>query len=241
MPITAAAQTIYATSASISQNISLNSMTSLGVRGSAGIYNPAPPKGQVSFSYYEDGSFSVFDGLTTSQTLVIGPYTITNAYLTSLSFNGEPNAPIAMDQSWDFYGTVTAGALPPVTTTSITTYMVQNLAGYDELGGGRVFTFGYSSSASYEARHLLASVDTTAVWKGGEVSLDLEGDELTNLLTDSTSSVCVTPKSLSLVMQDSCDPASTTTISVIGHMTSRDVESSPGDINRHKLNVIKYL
>ena len=242
MPITAAGQTIYASSASISQDISVEAQESLGVRGKSRAYNNAAPKGQVSFDYYEDGTFSVFENLTDAQILVIGPYTVTHAYLTSLNFNGEPNAPISMSQSWDFYGTLTEGAPPSSASASIETYVVNGLSGFDEMGGGQAFSFGYNSSNAYEVRHLLASVTPIGVFKGAEISLDFEGDELTNALTSSDSNICITAQEgLKLVMRNSCNAAETITITVEGHMTSRSVDSAPGDINKYSLNVVKYL
>ena len=60
MPISVASQSIYASDVSISQTVSPTSIESIGVRGNNKTYNSQPAQGDVSFSYYENGTFSVF-------------------------------------------------------------------------------------------------------------------------------------------------------------------------------------
>lgn len=245
MPITAAGHTIYASSASISESISPTTMESVGVMGASAAYNNAIPKGSVSFSYYEDGTFATFEALAknnVAKVLTVGPYTITNAFLNSLSFNGESNKPLTTDQSWDFYGTITEGAPPAAATPTINVYEVASLTNYDEAGGEIAFSFAYGMTQSYEARNYLGNVNPVLVWKNGEVSLEIEGDKLTKSLLANSTSVCLEgSKLLGLVLRQSCDHSTTISVDVDGYMTSRSMDVSAGDIARMNLSIIKYL
>ena len=242
MPVSVAAQTIYASTVSISQDISPESISSIGVKGSNGTYNKQVPQGQVSFSYYENGSFSTFEGLAKSyspQTVVVGPFTLPLAYLTSLSFNGEPNQPIQIDQSWNFYGELTEGSPPATTVETIDTYSISALDNYE---GGQAFNISYGLSQNYETKYYLAQVNPVVIWRDGQVTLEIEGDDLTSALTESSTSVCLpSSNAISVTMAKSCDAATTTTIAVAGKMSSRSLDNSAGDIVRTNLSVLKYL
>jgi len=240
---------IYSNSVSISESLALEHAESLGIKGSNAVFNFYLPEGSIDVESYVTDSLSKFNDLQGSNDNNIqvqaGPYTMpTPCTLSSMSVNITVGEPITCSRSFSYVGSAATGTSPAPIVTPLSAAVPENITlnGYDSIGGSNIIKSAtWTFSQEYEKIHLLGNVNPVVVFKGGQISLDIDGEQLTTQLMSTGSSCPISPKNYSISISG-CNGSDLGTLSVTsGYMQSRSSSVAQEGIEENGVSIIQYL
>lgn len=242
-------ETFYSNSVSLSEDVSLESAQSLGVKGSTAVFNRAVPNGQISVESYVDTSLLKSLDLIRSNAqnvkVEFGPYeTPLPCVLSSMSMSITVGEPITLSREYAYYGSVITNSLPTVSAPSITPLVPEgiSLSGYDAIGGSTIISdISWSVNQEYEQFNLLGDTTPVVVYRSAQKTLDINGEALTQSLMQSASAGCVVPPKEYSVGLVGCNNQDLGTLGITGYMQSRSSSVEPESVEQNSVSIIQYL
>lgn len=237
---------IYGNDASLSENLNLEHSDSLGIKGANAVFNNSIPKGDISVTSYLVGDLDVFNKLkgSNSQNMRVhmGPYFCpAPCVMSSMSINISVDQPITVDRSFNYFGGVSKTSAPFPVETEINPIIAENvdLSGFDGLGGvENITSVSWSFSQSYSEHYLLGETSPIITFQRGQITLDVQGEGLTNPLTSAS---CVVPSRDYSITVSGCGGENLGTLYVTGYMQSRNSNVSSEQDESNSVSIIQYL
>jgi len=241
-------ENVYANDVSLSETVSIESMDSLGGKGSTAAFNRQAPQGSISInSYMSSGILQSLDLLRENYqniSIKFGKYEApTPCVLSSLSVAVAVGEPLTLSREYQYFGCVTTGAVPAVESPAINPVVPEgiSISGYDGIGGSPVITdISWSVSQNYEQFNLLGSVTPVVVYKSAEKSMDINGETLTESLMQSSTAGCVVPPKPYLITISGCGTG-LGSLGITGYMVSRSSSVAPGQVESNGVSIVEYL
>lgn len=256
---------VLANSAQVNDSISLAEIRQLGSEGATSARAASPAERSVSVDFiYGDLSVMVngeeynaprkdwFDNLTGAIEyidLTVGKYTLKSGLLTNFSFSSEPNAAINASAEFIFYNAeLIEEDLPVVYDSSFASegHGVYSSGLFSDVSigiNGHPFSFSYALSQNFEASRYIGEVIPSLVRRtDGQISVDIEGDDLGAGLTASADSLCKNKiADATFNISGLCDSTFGDQYKVKGYVESRNLSVSDGDIVRGNISIVDYF
>jgi len=237
---------IYGNSTSLSEDLQLEHAESLGAKGSNSVFTKTVPKGALSVDSYLMNDLGIFNNLKGSNdqdiTINFGPYNCpAPCVLSSMSISISVDQPITVQRTFNYFGSVTAGSSPTPVSPELTPVIPENigLEGFDQLGGvENITSITWNFSQNYNEHYLLGYPTPIITFGQGQISLDIDGEGLTNPLVVEN---CVLPSKDYKIMVTGCGGQDLGTLSVKGYMQSRNSSVSSESDEQNSVSIIQYL
>ena len=250
-PVTVGGVNIYANSASLNEDLTIETAESYGIKGSRAVFNTQIPKGSLTIDSYVKESVSPFLALAgdNDQQLAVtfGKYTLpTPAILTSMSINVAVGSPVTLSMTIDYFGTATTGSTPAPASPTHTPLNVEGvtLNGFDQIGGSNnIQSVDFSFSQSYEEHTLLGQVGAAPIiiFSQGTMALDISSPDMTIGLVEEDKSCVIAPKSYSVSLSG-CGGLDYGLINMpLGYMQTRSTSIDPSSPPSSSVSIIQYL
>jgi len=256
---------VLANSVQLSDNLPMTEIRRLGREGGYAGRPQAPVEGSLSVNFvYGEMSVKVedetlnaplkawFDNLTGTVEYIdadIGPYQFSSGLLTNFSFSAEPNAVVKASADFVFYNAELSKAIASgISNASLTAvgHGVYSSGAFSDASIGlnnHSLSFSYNLSQAFEPSRYLGEVTTSLVQRrDGQISIDIEGDDLGAALTASAGSLCknrITDATFNV--SGLCKPAFGDQYPVKGYVENREISVSEGDIVHGSLSIIDYF
>ena len=238
--------TIYGNSSSLSENLNIEHAESIGVKGSSAVFTNSIPKGDLSVDSYLIDDLGVYNNLKGSNdqklTINFGPYTCPSpCVMSSMSIDIRVGEPITIQRTFNYFGEVSTGESPVPTNPDLKPIVPENvsLSGFDALGGvENITSINWSFSQEYNEHYLLGNPTPIISFGQGQISLNIEGEGLTNPLVSEN---CISSPELYNITVSGCGGQSLGTLSVSGHMESRSSSVSSESDEVNSVSIIQYL
>jgi hypothetical protein len=239
---------IYGNSVSITEDLALETAESLGVKGSSAVFNLGLPRGSISVESYITSSLTPFTDLEGNNDnevgLQVGPYSAPQpCWMTSMEIGITPGEPLSCSRSFDFVGGMSEVAAPSPISQDLNVAIPQGITldGYDSIDGTNIIkSASWSLSQTYEEVNLLGDPIPIIIFKSAEITLGIEGENLTIPLVADGESCVVPPKDYTISIID-CDGGSMGTLTVNGYMQSRGTSIGTDSPESTNVSVIQYL
>ena len=256
---------VLANSAQINDSVSLAEIRQLGQEGASSARAAAPVEGSVSIDFvYGDLSIKVdgesyaaprkawFDNLTGTVEYVdleVGPYAFKSGLLTNFSFSSEPNSVVNASAEFVFYNAELSKSTSAVVYDPAFVgegHGVYSSGAFSDSSIGmnnHPFSFSYNLSQNFEATRYIGEVAPALVRRtDGQISVDIEGDDLAAGLTASAGSLCKNRiTDAKFAISGLCAPAFGDEYEVKGYAESRSLSVSEGDIVRGSISIVDYF
>lgn len=241
-------ENIYANDISLSESVAIESLESLGAKGSTAAFNRQAPEGSVSItSYMGSGISQTLDLIRENYqniTIKFGKYeTPAPCILSSVSVQVSVGEPLTLSRDYQYFGSVTTGSTPAVEPVAITPVVPEgiSISGYDNISGSPIITdVAWQVSQNYETFNLLGNVTPVVVYKSAEKTMDINGEQLTQSLMTSASAGCVVPPKPYLITISGCGTG-LGTLGITGYMVSRSSSVTPGQVENNGVNITEFL
>lgn len=256
---------VLANSAQVNDSISLAEIRQLGREGASSARAAAPVEGSVSVDFvYGDLTVSVdgetyeaprkawFDNLTGTIEYVdleVGPYAFKSGLLTNFSFSSEPNSMVNASAEFIFYNAELSKSTSAVVDNPSFVeegHGVYSSGAFSDASIGmnnHPFSFAYNLSQNFEVSRYIGEVAPALVRRtDGQVSVDIEGDDLGAALTATANSLCKDKISeATFNISGLCVPSFGDQYKINGYVESRDLSVSEGDIVRGSISIVDYF
>ena len=246
---------IHGNSVSISEELQLQTAESLGAKGRSSVFNLSPPRGTLTVESYINGSLTDFLNLEGSNdnevSLQAGPYKLPKTcWMTSMSVSITPGEPLSCSRSFSYIGAIEKSTAPDPVASKASVAIPQTISieGYEQISGSNNITSAsWSLSQSYEEVTLLGDPEPIIVFSQGEITLELEGEQLTIELTEGEDDSCVVaPKDYSIEIigcatDEYPDGENLGTLEAYGYMQSRGTSISTDSPVTTSVSLIQYL
>jgi len=238
--------TIYGNSSSLSENLEIEHAESIGIKGSNAVFSRSIPKGDLSVDSYLIDDLGIYNNLKGSNdqglTINFGPYICpAPCVMSSMSINITVGEPITIQRAFNYFGGVSTGENPAAVNPDLKPIVPENvsLSGFESLGGAENITsISWSFSQEYNEHYLLGDPTPVISFGQGQITLDIEGEGLTNPLVSEN---CITPAKLYNITVSGCGGQNLGTLSVNGHMQSRSSSVSSESDETNSVSIIQYL
>lgn len=159
---------IYASKADISMNTDLSPRYIEGERTSFSHSAAGGTKGSLSITYFLTGSDPLKKYITNEKTTVTGNFAglyFNNGYLTSLSLQSQPHAPVSVEAKIDFYGNLMGKFSPETEQIPSNEILVFSDAKINESGIGKdkIKNLNYSFSSEISPNYLEGDIVPTEI------------------------------------------------------------------------------
>jgi len=238
---------IFSNSASLSENLDIQNAESLGAKGANTVFTKTLTQGDLSAeSYLYNTDLSIFNNLKGENdqgiTLQFGPYTCpAPCVLSSLSINISLGEPITVDRSFNYFGGITTAAAPTPTVPNLEPIIPENISlnGFDSLGSlSNIQSISWEFSQSYETYYLLGNAVPKIVFNNGQITMNVQGEGISNALTASN---CAVPaRTYSIDVYD-CNGSNAGSLSILGYAQSRTSSVSSDNDEQNSVSIIQYL
>ena len=256
---------VMANSAQLNDSIDMVEIRQLGREGAIAGRPGSPVEGSLSIDFvYGDLSANVggeqmsaplkawFDNLTGTIEYIngeVGPYKFESGLLTNFSFSSEPNSIVTASASFIFYNS----ALSKESTSEVSNAQLNGIGngiyssgdfGDASIGmNNHPFSFSYECSQDFEPSRYIGEVSTALVQRtAGQLSVEIQGDDLGAALTSSVESLCKDRiLDAKFTISGLCQPAFGDEYSIKGYVQNRDIAVQEGDIVRGNISIIDYF
>ena len=240
---------IYGNSVSIDEELGLQTAESLGAKGRSAVFNLGAPRGAMSIDSYITSNLTPFTDLEGTNDnevgLQAGPYNLPKpCWMTSMSITITPGEPISCSRSFSYIGAITKTTAPTPSAEELSVAIPQTITieGYDDISGSNnIKSASWSLNQTYNEVNLLGDPQPVIVYSQGEITLELEGENLTIPLTSGTDESCIVPpKNYSISITD-CDGSGMGTLEAFGYMQSRGTSIGTDSPVSTSVSVVQYL
>jgi hypothetical protein len=251
-------QVYYANSVSISEGVEMQDFTPLGTTKSYS-FPSNKPEGSVDIDFYVTSSSEITKlhdqlGQIRLLSLSVGPFSTSQALVSSFSVRGEPNNILQASASFTYYGQMSKGSTPAQSNATIDpAHGASSTVSLSEVGMADVVSFDYSFSQSHEVKYSLGdSAPSKIIFNEATKEMELSAlmsdvtfskTNLTgaNELCSGIDSDGVSRRNLSITLKDLCS-STIETLEIDGYLTSRDITAEPGGEAIETVNVTeKYV
>ena len=238
---------IYSNSASLSENLNIQSAESLGAKGATTVFTKTLTQGDISAeSYLYDSDLSIFNNLKGKNdqdiTLQFGPYSCpAPCVLSSLSININLGEPITVSRSFNYFGGLSGTTAPAPSIPDLHPIIPENISlnGFDALGDlTNIESISWQFSQSYETYYLLGESVPKIVFNDGEITMEVNGEGISNALTANN---CAVPARAYSIDVHDCSGANVGSLSITGYTQSRSSSVSTDNDEQNSVSIIQYL
>ncbi len=237
---------IYGNSTSLSESIELEHAESIGVKGSNAVFSNSVPKGDLNVDSYLIDDLGIYNNLKGSNdqgiTIDFGPYHCpAPCVMSSMSISISVGEPITISRTFNYFGSVTKLTSPTPQNPELHPVVADNitLSGFDGLGGAENITsITWDFTQNYNEHFLLGNPTPIISFGRGEISMNIDGEGLTDPLVSSN---CIVPAKNYGIIVSGCSGDSLGQLNISGHMQSRNSNVSSESNEQNSLSIIQYL
>lgn len=238
---------IFSNSASLSENLDIQNAESLGAKGANTVFTKTLTQGDLSAeSYLYDTDLSIFNNLKGENdqdiTLQFGPYLCpAPCVLSSLSIDINIGEPITVNRSFNYFGGVSGSTAPTPAIPDLLPIIPENinLNGFEVLGNlTNIQSISWQFSQSYETYYLLGESVPKIVFNDGQITMNVQGEGISNALT--VNNCAVPPSAYSIDVVD-CSGVNVGSLSITGYAQTRTSSVSSDSDEQNSVSIIQYL
>jgi len=256
---------IMANSITINDQLPIAQIRRLGREGAYAGRAESPVQGQLSIDFvygemsvFVDGvkiyspSKSWFDNLTGKVEYIdafIGPYQFSSGLLTDFSFSSEPNSIVNTSIGFVFYNSELSKLDSPVIEQQYFSGVGHGVYSSGDFSDPTIgsnqnsFSFSYNLSQGFEPVRYAGQVSPAIIKRtDGEITFNIQGDDLANGLTTSPDSLCKDRiNEANFFITGLCNNNFGDKYTVKGYIQDREISIVEGDIVRGSLKIIDYF